>query len=549
MDVASRSKWYLKNLLHCKENGWALITHQYLGDHFTALQGTINDQLFKDFEMRRFSLDEMKDVEQYFIPDSLFEEEEIACGSRTEMLLKITRSRWLGFEDWVDLFLNTIQERHPNDKIEGIFHCLEGFESLHYIAARRGIPLISYIFSAIRRPHGYRQTLYLANFGRLFCSNECEKRYASFLSESRDLPILDNRELIALLGKERTLPLIPLMEKEPEYEVCICGEGFHILPHIFSRMPMTDDDFHYEYGKLYPKGKIVSRQHPLHLDQIGVDRSIMRNDPASTILSCRRLAAGCSQIVLKAMLWNRTAVMPKNTIPLSFMCEKEFDSERKVSLVFLNYYLFGYLVPSGLLFDDSYWKWRLGGPDEQSIYRRHLSFICQDLSVDPEILDIPMGSDRFRSLLEARKIDRDLVDRLLSGPVHYDVDFNTASSKFVIDGKSYWRLNEVRDGTICSRIKVYNMASGRILFYPFDDVAGMSRLLEVRVNGSPVDIGNLSFPVYLPKNTGAYEFFLPISQPDVVTIDCIWERIPIKSFLEDNNTNSYEKEGCCLCSN
>ena len=26
MDIASRSKWYLKNLLHCKENGWILVS-------------------------------------------------------------------------------------------------------------------------------------------------------------------------------------------------------------------------------------------------------------------------------------------------------------------------------------------------------------------------------------------------------------------------------------------------------------------------------------------------------------------------------------------
>lgn len=533
MDVASRSKWYLKNLLHCKENGWPLITHRYLGEHFRELQDAVNDRFFREFEMRRFSLDEVKDVEQYFLDDSLFDEKEEACGSRTKMLLDITQERWPEFEEHLGRILDAIREKHPGERIEGILHCLEGFESLRYIARKRQIPLISYVFSAIRRPHGYRQTLYFSNFDRLFCSDECENRYQHFLSESGDCPVLDHRELIALLGKERTLPLIPLMDKEPEFEVCICGEGFHILPHIFARVPLTDDDLYYEYGKLFPGEKIISRQHPLHLDQIGVDRSVVRNDPASTILSCRRVATGCSQIILKAMLWNRTAVMPKNTIPLSFMCEKKYDSVGKVPLLFLNYYLFGYLIPSGLLFDDSYWKWRLSGPDEHSIYRKHLAFICQDLAVDPAILDLPQGDGRFSSLLEARDVDRDLADRLLDGPGPENVSFATASSKFEIDGKAYWRLNEVDGGRIKSRIKVYGAVPEELKFYPYDDVAGVSRLVAVHINGTSVDADKLGVPVYMPKVSGSYAIRLPSGSAGPLTVECIWETISIKSYLNN----------------
>ena len=533
MSVSSRTKWYLKNLLHCKDNAWILITHQSLLDNWESLQKEVTDSLFDSWEMRPFSMEELADVEQYAVPDSIFEKKDAVCGSHTEELLEISQHRWPDFERCIESIINQIKARHAGEKIDGILHCMEAFESLHRISSEMGIPLISYAFSAIRRPHGYRQTLYFSNFGRLFCADECEKRFSSFQADSDGLPMLDRREIIALLGKERTLPLIPLMESEPDREVCVCGEGFQVLPHIFSRMPLTDDDLFYEYGKLYPKDRILSRQHPIHLDQIGVERSMMRNDPASTVLRCRRLAAGCSQIILKAMIWNRTAVMPLNTIPLSFMCEKAFDSTEKVSLSFLNYYLFGYLIPAGLLFDDRYWRWRLAGPDEREIYLRHLQFICQDLHLDGSILTIPQGNARFEALLRARGIDRDLFDSL-SVPRSGDlcVDFDVASSKFEIAGRTFWRLNTVKDGRICSRIRVYGTEVKSFRFYPYDDVAGVSRMIEVRVNGIPVESVFDGKPVYMPKNRGCYVYETSVADGEEVTIECIWEKIPVNSFLE-----------------
>jgi hypothetical protein len=522
MDYESRKKWYLKNLLHCKENGWALITHEYFKHHFEEIQETIDNRFLDEFEMRRFSMDEVKDVEQYFIPDQLFENKEKECGSRTQMLLELSQNCFFELENTMKNIIETISINHSNEKIEGVFHCLEGFESIRKVCVDYQIPLISYVFSAIRKVHGYRQTLFSANIQEhLYCSNECEKRYNNFLLEGSSLPVFDNRDIIAIFGKERTLPLISLLNKEPKYEICVCGEGYLMLPHIFSHEKYTDDDIHYECNKLYSQKAIRVRQHPMLLSQMQVDWSEMRNDPAAFILSCKRVTAICSQIVLKAMLWNRTAVMKKNTLPFSFMCEKNYMSESKVDLKFLNYYLFGYLIPSDFMFSEEYWKWRLTKkPTETEIYERHLNFYLEKFGLTKNVILEQNKDIRFKSLLEARGVDNELIDTLLTDEVINEVDFDVAVSKLLIEynaesrksSKTVWRLNQSMDDTIISKFSFDVENVDKVSFFPLDDKAGFVRIEEIKVKSKSEVINTLSNVAeyeYYPKNTGNFDLQIP----------------------------------------
>ena len=89
MDCSSRIKWYLKNLLHCSENTWLLITHEFLFNNLDKLQENVSDRFLDEFEMRRFSLKEVNNLDQHIIPDKIFKDKEKECGSRTEMLLDL----------------------------------------------------------------------------------------------------------------------------------------------------------------------------------------------------------------------------------------------------------------------------------------------------------------------------------------------------------------------------------------------------------------------------------------------------------------------------
>ncbi len=529
-NIALRSRWYLKNLLHCKENGWILITHEYLWNHFEEIQKDISPRLFIDFEMRPFTSEEVSDVEQYFIPNELFDQIEEDCGSRTEMLYRLSASPDEHLESIFQNIINTIRQNHPEEDIEGALYSLETWEPIRRVFAKNNIPLIPYSFSALRKPHGYRQTLFHANVNTyLHTSKEAESRYNQYLLEDAYFPLFSHRELIAVLGKERTLPLIPLMNAEPKYEMGICTECFSITPQFFIHNKTTDDDIRYECEKLYDKSQITVRNHARQVDNMHLDRSITHNDPAAWILSCHRLTAARSQIGLKVLLWNRTAIIKPDTLGFSFMCEKDYASTNKVDLRALNFYLFCYLIPNDLMFSDEYWKWRMTNPTEIEIYQRHLDFLIDKLNLPKSILTEQDEQKRIKSILESRGCDKELVNLLLEDKHDFDIDYNTASSRIVINGKSYWRLNKLENGIRHFHIELDESAD-MIDFYPLDDVAGCARLVSVSVNGNQIDISPFAEFKYMPKVTGHYTLPLPTNEGSIF-LDIEWDYQSNNEFL------------------
>lgn len=538
MDIASRSKWYLKCLLHCKQNGWILITHEYMKTHIDELQKEITPSLFNSWELQPFTYEDVKDVEQYFLPDALFEEIEREYGSRTEMLFTLSNQENPLLRKQIDLIIDEIKKKHPHERITGIFNVLDCFEDVRRAAKIFDCPVINYSFSAIRRPHGYRQTLYHANSYQLWNSSECENRWNKFKSENHSsFPVFSNKEIIALVGKIHTLPLIQLMNSQPKYEMGICCECNSLLPQVFSKNKYTDDDIFYECKKLYSKDKIKVRSHSIHLDDIQVDRTVVRNDPASFILSCRRLTAVQSQIVLKVLLWKRTAIMKKNTLAFSYLCNNEYDSISTGDVRGLNYYIFGYLIPSDLMFSGEYWNWRMTNPSEVEIYWRHLEYIFNALGLDKDKVLSLQGTDRFKYLLEARGCDKQLVDNLLSDETINNINWDVASSQFDIvtseGSETYWRIDtENEDGSLTSGLSVDIDGAKSILFYPLYDVAGFAKLDSVRVNGTEMELDeSMKSFNYMPKNKGCFDIPLCNIPSGRLEIVCNWEYKKVNDFL------------------
>ena len=540
MDITSRKMWYLKNLLHCKDNGWIMITHDYIRKHFEELQDSITDRFIDQFEMRRFTLDEVKDVEQYFVPDEIFDGLEKEKGSRTEMLFDLNTQANPKLDECLQQIFVQIKQRHPDEKIEGIFHCLEAYESLRRISEDIKCPLINYSFSAFRKVHGYRQTMYFANLKNHFWDgDECEERYERFLQENNNLPVFSNKELIAMIGKEHTLPLMQLISSKPQYEMGICCECFSLTPPVFINKRYTDDDVFYECKKLFGSDKLKVRSHAAHLNDIQVDRSEVHNDPVSTILSCKRLTAVQSQILLKVLLWGRTTVLKTNGLGFKYLCESDYSSEKITDVKGLNYYFFGYLIPSDLMFSDEYWKWRLTNPKETEIYQRHLDFLLNTLGIDKETVLSLDGKERFKYLLEARGCDRQLIDELLSNNVINNINWDVASSQFDVitpnGTKSYWRIDrENEDGSLTSILTVDADDVTAVKFYPLYDVAGFAKLNLVKVNGKEVDLDkSMTSFIYMPKNKGGFDLQLSGLQGSQLEVECRWVYKKIYEFLNN----------------
>ena len=110
------------------------------------------------------------------------------------------------------------------------------------------------------------------------------------------------------------------------------------------------------------------------------------------------------------------------------------------------------------------------------------------------------------------------------------MDYNTASSRIVINGKSHWRLNKLGNGTRHFHIELDESAD-MIDFYPLDDVAGSARLVSVSVNGKQVGVSQFAEFKYMPKLTGHY--ILPLLTNECpISIDIEWDYQSNNEFLQ-----------------
>ncbi len=530
--ISYRIRWYLKNLLHCKENGWALISHEYIKNNFKLLQDAVDERFFSDFEMRRFSLDEVKDVEQYFVPDKIFEDKEKACGSRTEMLMTTAEGEFKELESFFRTTLSIIRDNHKGEKIEGVLCSLECFGCIRKVCKEENIPLFSYSFSAIRKPHGYRQTLYFVHPDGVFWeSHDAEDKYGKFLSDHADFPIFSNEEILAIIGKDRNLPLLQLINHQPDCEIARCNELHAIMPHNFESTKYVDDDLMYEGDKLFGRDNARVRTHAMQLVYKHLDNNEIHNDPASFILGCKRLVAIQSQIMLKALLWKRPVISPKYTMDFSFMCNTDYMSLDIADIKALNYYIFCYLIPGDLMFSDSYWKWRMTNPTETEIYKKHLVFYIEKLNLPKSILTEIEEADRLRQILESRNCDDEVINDVIEDNQDFDVDYFAASSKFMLGGKPHWRLNKKTEaGSLKCTMRLSGTEADSFEFYPLDDVAGFAKLEIVKVNGKvfPLTWEQRGYK-FMKKVTGHYTF--PIEKNNCLNIEIVWKYQKVFDYL------------------
>lgn len=520
------SKLYQQGLNACVNNNWILITNEYLQSHYEEMQNSISDRLMNEFELKKITQKEYQDIEKYYIPDKLFASKEKELGSRTEMLSFLSNSSFPELEKCLNDIFSKIENKHTNEKIEGVFFAGEAFYSIRAICEKQNIPLYPYLFSAIKKAHGYRQSLYYTGINGFLYNNakSCEERFEKYLQcKDANLPVFTNKEILAILGKDCTMPLLQLINHAPQYEMGICTELRAIIPSISNYNLYTDDDLFEECNKLYQPTQIATRSHAVQLDQRHLKRDEIHNDAAPFILSCKRLTSVSSQISLKVLLWKRIAVMKKPTMAFSFLCTNDYTSKEIADIVGLNYYVFCYLVPNDLMFSDAYWKWRMTNPTESEIYRKHLNFYIEKLNLPKSILTENDELVRLRQILESRNCDSEVINDVIEDNQDFAVDYYAANSKFLVNGKPHWRLNKkMEDGCLKCTMRLLAAETNEFEFYPLDDVAGFSALENVIVNGDELQLTDEQKGYrFMKKVSGHYTF--PIERSKDLNIEIVWK--------------------------
>ncbi len=497
--MGERHKWFLKNIFHAKENNCLVITHEFLKQHYKEYTNKCESRFYNEFEMEKLSEEEYAHVSKGFIKDEIFESLEDQFVSRSEMLSYLFQNRYERLEREIIQIIDEELSKRKDEKIDAIFNCLDAFASIFYLGEYYHCSIISYCFSAIKKVHGYTQTLYMTTInGAIRQSEETEKRYKEYIN-GKQVPItFSNRELLAIFGKEKNIPLIKVMEYEPAHELGICKMASSIYPYDYLKYKYTDTDLYYEARRKLETTDIIIRDHPgipWNGNDKGPKKEHERNDPISFILSCKRVASIDSQILLKALLWNRTIFSQGHLSAVEFMCSKDIRCVQKVDVNKLNYYIFGYLIPADYMFDTRYWKWRLTQkPSEYEIYIKHLNYYVNYFGYNRQLLLKTNESERFRYILNSRNINKNLIDDLLEKETVFNINYEVLYSKIrlrIEDKDTYKEIicvNEQLDDVIRSRFVFINeKIIQQIAFYPFVDVGGFVQIKRVCIDNAELE--------------------------------------------------------------
>lgn len=529
-----RYKWFLKNISHAKQNDCLVITHEYLKKHYEEYAENCLTRFYDEFEMRKLDEKEYREVSKGFVEDKTFDDLEDRFVSRSEMLSYLLQNRYEPLENELVRIIEKELENRKETKVEAVFNCLDAFASVSYLGERYQCPVISYSFSAIKKMHGYKQTLYMAAIdGPIRQSQETEKRYESY-KKGKQVPLLfSNRELLAIFGKEKNIPLLKIMDYEPEHELGICKIANALYPYDYLKYKYTDTDLYYEARKKLNTTDIIIRDHPnipWNGNDKGPKKEHERNDPVSFILSCKRVTSIDSMILLKALLWNRTIYAKGEISSLEFMSASDICDVEKVDIHKLNYYIFGYLIPAEFMFDAKYWKWRLyQKPSEYDIYMKHLNYYMDYFGYNKETIFRVGERDRFQYILEQRNVDNKIINDLLERKpeVQININYEVLYSKIKLEMtnntfKEITCVNEQIGNTIRSRFAFENMdVINHVMYYPFVDVGGFAQIKCCWIDN--IEFGRNDRIQYIEKVNGGINMNIKEISPGEHELTVEWE--------------------------
>ncbi|HAP22261.1 MAG TPA: hypothetical protein DCR27_13420 [Lachnospiraceae bacterium] len=473
---------YLNALFLSKKYGSAVVTHQ----EYVKQELKYEDCFLNTFDMEKITEDDRKEIQQFGIPNAFYENLEKQFGSKTQAILHLYSTRDAELEKYLYGVLDACKSQVNRFYVFG-----ETYESIRFIAGQKNITIVNYEFSTIRKTSGYPCDLMQAfTCGSLYSHRELMHRYKKFRNEIDGNILLKREELIALFAPDKQLLFIPLIYEKPEFEIGILDTGFGVITSYCKNSVCTDDDVYAMCRKHYKSNQIVHRKHPATLPAESLERGSYEKDTIAFILSCKRIASVSSNGLFEAMLWGRTSCIALDAMAFYFMCEHNFQSEKIVDEVFLNFYLIAALVPSQkLLFDPQYWEMRTK-MSEGNLYHYHLNYILDLLGTQKKIFDMPYA-ERLKNIIANRGMDTSI----LSAPTFaYDQPFyaNLKSELCVHSngGKMlYTCVNYQIGDEIISSFKV-NSAIDFAEFFPHREKTGFIEIKKLLADGKEIQIKN-----------------------------------------------------------
>lgn len=513
---------YLNALYRSKDQKGAILTHKKYIDSPLKYE----DIYFKVFDMERVSVEEKESIKEFGISEDYFEDIKKKYSSRTQAIIHLLTER----DSYIEKIFTDCINRIGN--IDAIYVFGETYESIKYIAKEKGIPIYNYEFSTVRKISDYSMNLMqVFENGSLYSNEDLKKRYDIFKQEVTKEQLLSREELIFLFAPKRQLKYIDYIYDEPKYEIGILGSGYSVVAPYCKKEIFTDDDILYDIEKIYSDSDYTVRKHPATMNPKALERELYEKDTLPFILSCKRITTIASNGLFEAMLWGRTAITLSEAMPYSFICGKNYETDEKVDIDFLNFYLINALVPSqNLLFSEEYWKWRKTA-SEKDIYRYHLKYIYSEIGERRNEINVKDNSFITKDSIKFTEGMRLCYSNMESMLKNIDEDSEI----------EYSCINfEDNNGTINSFFEIGH--SGTIYFFPYIEKSGFVSVKRVMVNNNTV-YENDNNLIFLRKNESCLSIPIDSNEHNMVWIE--WKSVEITSdtlkVISDNNENTQKK--------
>lgn len=397
---------YLKNLYHCRENGWPIIAgeeYKYYKER-RKISNVYEENFTNMHQYRILTPAEEKKVKKYFIPESVYKDLMRKEKSKLGCKLFLLKSRYKPFERVIKKIICKIKKDF-HEPIEGFLIWNSCYKSIRYLAGKSGIPIITNEFS-IRFPEFYPLSYFCLE--DIYGQREIYNYYQRFLKEKKAIKteLLTREELLALFLDAKRTDIFE--DREAIYEMGIAG-CHPLIATFFSKSTYTDLELIEDVRLEYSEDDILFRKHPGD-EPYQADYTLRNKDDslyASTFIKkCKRITAHGSNILLEAMLWGKP-IYSRDISP--FTCFGEISLHNKntarVSDEVLNFILLVYLVPYNKVWDENFIRWRLREKRTDQIYKANLEYYFREMDYPIEILRLNR-EERIQRMIKLRREKR-----------------------------------------------------------------------------------------------------------------------------------------------
>jgi hypothetical protein len=237
--------------------------------------------------------------------------------------------------------------------------------SVSAVAEKLGIVTIHHELGPLRAPH-YLMTAYL-DFRGVNGNTDCLRRWNLFKASNLDYPVLSRSALLRVVSQ-----MEPIENQLPSHEVGVALQ----VPDDSNMLAFSNGFTNYEAivtADRYLGGRHLVRPHPGQRETFP-DLPVDWDDSPSGTHFLGRINAVVtvnSSLAFEAMLMGKpTYVLGESPFKAGSwdITSKRPRMNDEEMTKWLNWIVFGYLIPYDLTFDSDYVQWRMSNPNEIDIY-------------------------------------------------------------------------------------------------------------------------------------------------------------------------------------